>query len=100
MEMTTAIIFMGCCIFLPMLLSVMSDMKVVKIEKEIVEVVKYLPQQTIIKDKVENPIKNDAINCLVSLGMKKVEAKKKVEELFSKKEYMSIESFLMDAYKL
>lgn len=100
MEMTAAIIFMGSCIFLPMILSTMSNTHVVKVEKEIVEVVKYLPQPIVAEKKINNPIKDDAINCLVSLGMKKADAKKKVNEMFVKTDYKSLESFLLDVYKL
>ena len=99
MEMATAIIFMGCCIFLPMLLGTFSNVnQKTLVKKEIVEVVKYLPQPTPVIQ--ENPIKNDAIECLVSLGLKKSEAKKKVNEMFAKFEYQTIESFLLDVYKV
>lgn len=49
---------------------------------------------------VTNKLQEDAIQCLISLGMKKVAAKKKVENMFQAKNYKSIESFLFDAYKV
>lgn len=98
MEEVSAIIFMGCCIFLPMLLETFSNVnQKISIKKEIVEIVKYLPQTPIVQ---ENPIKNDAIRCLISLGLKKSEAKKKVNEMFIKFEYKTLESFLLDVYKV
>ena len=42
----------------------------------------------------------EAIGCLTSLGMKKKDAQDKVKTMFNKKEYVSIEDFLMDAYKM
>ena len=49
---------------------------------------------------VTNKLQEDAIQCLISLGMKKVAAKKKVESMFQAKNYKTIESFLFDAYKI
>lgn len=74
-----------------------------------VEVIKYVyiekPQPIKKKDKPQiaekiNPIKDDAIQCLISLGMKKSEAIKKTNEMFEKFNYESIESFLLDVYKV
>lgn len=103
MEETSAILFMGCCMFLPMILlhfSMPSQIKTVYVYIEKPE--KNIP--TIIeKDKrneKNNPLKADAINCLVSLGMKKSSAKIKVDAMFNEKEYNSIENFLIDAYKM
>ena len=53
------------------------------------------PQEII----VENKFMNDCKECLISLGMKKIDADKKVSNMFNKKNYTSIEHFLMDAYK-
>lgn len=52
------------------------------------------------KIKEVNPIKDDAIKCLVSLGMKKLDANKKVKDMFNNKDYKSIEDFLIDVYKI
>lgn len=49
--------------------------------------------------KSTSPIIPDAIQCLVALGMKKGEAKKKVEEMFTLKDYVSIEDFLIEMYQ-
>lgn len=100
MEEVSVIIFMGCCIFLPMILNAISSQKIVKIEKEVVEIVKYIPQPPHKNIVVENPIKKEAVECLISLGMKKSQAKKKVFDMFEKTDYKSIESFLMDVYKV
>ena len=48
---------------------------------------------------IKNPLEDDAIQCLTSLGMKKLDAIKKVKDMFQKKNYQSIESFLIDVYK-
>lgn len=90
---------MGCCIFLPMILSTIPKQQTV-IKKEVVEVVKYMPPPPHENVVVENPIKKEAIECLVSLGMKKSQAKKKVFDMFEKTDYKSIEGFLMDVYKV
>jgi predicted transcriptional regulator len=99
MEEVSVIIFMGCCIFLPMILSTIPKQQTV-IKKEVVEVVKYMPPPPHENVVVENPIKKEAIECLVSLGMKKSQAKKKVFDMFEKTDYKSIEGFLMDVYKV
>lgn len=97
----TAMIFMGCCIFIPMILTVISERPVQT--KEVVQYIEkpiYVEKQVITKPKPkENKILNDAIQCLVSLGMKKADAKQKAEEMFSRSNYESIESFLLDVYK-
>ena len=46
-----------------------------------------------------NSLHKDAIQCLISLGMKKSEASKKVSSMMSVKNYSTIEDFLMDVYK-
>lgn len=99
MSEAAAIIFMGCCLFLPMILAMPITPRV-----QTVEVIKYI-EKPVYRDvvvetkKQENKLANDAIQCLISLGMKKADAKKKVEEMFSQKDYQSIESFLLDVYK-
>ena len=102
MEEASAIIFMGCCMFLPMILFhfsidkeiVRTEIKYVYIEKQ-----KKLRESKPINFKQENTIVEDAIECLISLGMKKSDAKIKVNRMFLNKNYESIESFLIDAYK-
>jgi hypothetical protein len=42
---------------------------------------------------------SDYVECLVALGMKKTEAKKKVEQMFLNKNYCTVEDFIMDVYK-
>jgi len=49
---------------------------------------------------VQSDITNDCIQALMSLGMKKTASKEKVDKMFSQKEYLTIEDFLMDAYKI
>ena len=97
----TAMIFMGCCIFIPMILTYIPNRTVET--KEVVKYIEkpvYVEKQVITKPKPkENKILNDAIQCLTSLGMKKPDAKKKAEEMFAVKDYESIESFLLDVYK-
>lgn len=44
-------------------------------------------------------INSDYIECLVALGMKKTEAKKKVEQMFLNKNYCTVEDFIRDVYK-
>jgi len=68
-----------------------ADKKVVHKSNKIKENIKTI-------EKVENPIKQDAVQCLISLGMKKKDATIKVNSMFARKNYQSIESFLIDAY--
>ena len=100
MSEVASIIFMGCCIFIPMIASVFLNKKV--------EVVKYIEKPVYLEKKVyvekeptvkTNPLISEAIQCLTTLGMKKSESKKKVEDMFKLKTYQSIESFLLDVYK-
>lgn len=99
----TAMIFMGCCIFIPMILTHIPNQTIKT--KEVIKYVEkpiYIEKEVIVKPKPkpkENKILNDAIQCLVSLGMKKADAKQKAEEMFSRSNYESIESFLLDVYK-
>jgi hypothetical protein len=108
MEFTSVIIFMGFCMFGPILLAVCT----IRPEPEILtrEVVKYKyvkskkstqkQSVSIINNEALDSIKEDCIQCLKSLGMKKSDAKEKVEQMWKNKNYNSIESFLMDAYRL
>lgn len=89
---------MACCMFLPMILLHFSIDRVV-IQKEIQYIYVDKPSQIKQEEKKSNELISDAIQCLVSLGMKKSIAKVKVNEMFSVKNYESIESFLLDAYK-
>ena len=52
------------------------------------------------KEEEKPSIKGDCVQALVSLGMKKSLSKEKVDKMFNKKDYLSIEDFLMDAYKI
>lgn len=52
------------------------------------------------KEEYINPIKDEAFECLISLGMKKSEAKNKVNKMFFNKDYKNLEHFLIDAYKI
>ena len=115
MDGVASLIFIGCCLFIPMILIHLDRPKAV-------EVIRY---QTIFvkpsKDKIvyeteqsknfttdlQEPAKktnllifNDCIEVLVSLGMKRNLAKEKATQLLNTKHYNSIESFLMDAYKV
>lgn len=67
---------------------------------------KGLPQKVKPKHKLKSSpvieissLHRDAIQCLISLGMKKSEASKKVSSMMSVKNYSTIEDFLMDVYK-
>lgn len=97
----TAMIFMGCCIFIPMILTYIPSQTIET--KEVVKYIEkpvYVEKQVVVKPKPkENKLLNDAIQCLTSLGMKKPDAKRKAEEMFAVKNYESIESFLLDVYK-
>jgi hypothetical protein len=90
---------MACCMFLPMILLHFSIDRVV-IQKEIQYVYIDKPSNITNQEKKNDKLIDDAIQCLVSLGMKKSIAKAKVNDMFSIKNYESIESFLIDAYKI
>lgn len=118
-----ALIFMGCCLFLPMLIPLFigspepevivkhrpvakikyikyPETKFIKPKQKIVKVKAPQEEKVVIKEEVPKISKEDAIECLTSLGLKKAAANKKVNELFQKNKYNSLEEFLMDAYKL
>jgi hypothetical protein len=105
MDQVAVLIFMAMCIFIPMLLPYL-DTKT-SIEKEVIKYI-YIEKQTpkgidqtiAVVPKVDPKLLDDCTQCLISLGLKKSEANKKVKELFNKKQYLSIEEFLMDAYKI
>lgn len=102
MEETSAILFMGCCMFLPMILlhfSIPAQIKTVYVYIEKPEKNKSIVIEKDRQNEKNNPLKIDAINCLISLGMKKTSAKIKVDRMFDEKDYNSIENFLIDAYK-
>jgi hypothetical protein len=124
MELNNAILFMGLCLFGPMFISVLLDaieklerpQPITKTEYVEVKTFKYIkpvkpvksikPIKTIAKPiepvKVaEDPkLKDECLECLVSLGMKKAIAKSKVNKMWASKNYNSIESFLIDAYRV
>lgn len=96
-----AIIFMGFFMLLPHI--VKTPPPEIIDRSEIIQNIKTLPINQKQKNKKskpkENKLLNDAIQSLMSLGMKKTEAKKKAQEMFLKTNYESIESFLLDVYK-
>lgn len=107
--MDSAIIFMGLCIFIPMLLPAFINIPPEQpVVKEVIKI-KYIRDQVPVSKPetiastivVQNFIsKNDAIDCLLSLGLKKTLAIKKVDSLFVKKNYNSLEEFIIDAFKV
>lgn len=107
MESISALIFFGACLFIPMLCDAIYSLADKNIIETEVEVIKYIykedPKPTKskkIKAEENSPIKKDAIQCLISLGMNKTEAKRKTDQMFEKTDYQSIESFLLDVYKV
>ena len=98
--------FIGFCAVLPYILEFLGKLnaeqlpKVITIEKPVIKY-KYINTTN---SQINKPIKNnnlfeDCIQCLVSLGMNKKNAKQKTEEMFLTKSYISIENFLLDVYK-
>ena len=119
MEDIACLIFFGMCLFIPIILDAISsicyNIKTIEVPQYIV-VKEYIEDAPIVfnfrndqkeykKDKVkqekstESQIHQDAVECLISLGMKKSEASKKVSSMMSVKNYSTIEDFLMDVYK-
>lgn len=107
MDSTVAIIFMGFCIFGPMLISVYEKPQKVKyiyiqqtkakqhkVNKQII------PKQIIPEINKNDSLKEDCLKCLRSLGMNKKDAMEKVEQMWKNKNYNSIEGFLVDAYRV
>jgi hypothetical protein len=111
-----ALFFMGCCLFLPMLIPLfvgspepeirtVTKVKFIKrpqtkFAKPNYKVKKVKAPEIIAEKEVPKILKEDAVECLTSLGLKKAAANKKVNDLFSKNKYNSLEEFLLDAYKL
>ena len=112
MEQTTVIIFMMFCMFLPPVLIFLDEkfnnnikyvetIKYVYIEKQVKKIEKPNPVSVAkAKKEIRSPLKKEAFNCLISLGMNKKDANEKVNKMFASEDYKSIESFLLDAYKL
>ena len=121
MELNNAILFMGLCLFGPMFISVLllaiekleRPQPITKTEYVEVKTFKYIKPTKSIKPKkiIAKPIepvkpvedtrlKDECLECLVSLGMKKAIAKSKVSQMWASKNYNSIESFLIDAYRV
>ena len=71
-----------------------------KFAKPNYKVKKVKAPEIIAEKEVPKVLKEDAVECLTSLGLKKAAANKKVNDLFSKNKYNSLEEFLVDAYKL
>lgn len=117
---------MGLCLFSPMLISVaLSAIEkferpkiVIKevVKTEYIEVERIIerpnrkqitlpepepePEQITLPEPPQDSIKDECLQCLVSLGMKKSVAKDKVNKMWANKNYTSIEGFLMDAYRV
>jgi Holliday junction resolvasome RuvABC DNA-binding subunit len=107
MDFTVAIIFMGFCIFGPMLISVYEKPQKVKYiyvkqtkVKTRTKKIESLHQDISYEPDKNLQIKEDCTQCLRSLGMNKKDAKDKVEQMWKNKNYNSIESFLIDAYRV
>ena len=124
MEELAAVLFIGGCLFIPMLLSIFIDLELPIVpdflrrkEKIVIQHVyiyktvknKPKPKPKPIKEikaelqinKQENlEVKMECLQCLLSLGMKKSDAKNKIEAMWKIKNYNSAESFLIDAYKV
>lgn len=111
MEQTTVIIFMMFCMFFPSVLIFLDEkfnnnikyvetIKYVYVDKQVKKVEKSNPAP-VAKEKKEirSPLKKEAFDCLISLGMSKKDANEKIKSMFAIKNYKSIESFLLDAYK-
>jgi Holliday junction resolvasome RuvABC DNA-binding subunit len=111
MEQTTVIIFMMFCMFFPSVLIFLDEkfskdikyvqtIKYVYVDKKVKTVKKSNPAPVAkVKKQTISPLKKEAFDCLVSLGMNKKDANEKVNSMFAAKNYKSIESFLLDAYK-
>lgn len=111
MEQTTVIIFMMFCMFLPPVLIFLDEkfnnnikyvetIKYVYVEKQVKKVEKPNPAPVAkAKKEIRSPLKKEAFDCLMSLGMNKKDANEKVNSMFIAKDYKSVESFLLDAYK-
>lgn len=114
MEQTTVIIFMMFCMFFPSVLIFLDEkfnnnikyvetIKYVYVDKQVKQVKKVEKPNpapvTKEKKEIRSPLKKEAFDCLISLGMNKKDANEKVNSMFIAKDYKSVESFLLDAYK-
>ena len=120
MDGVASLIFIGCCLFVPMILAHLDrPVKTVEVVRYQTVYVKPPKEQVVYKEveKRETPVKvspkpikpakeatptifNDCVDVLLSLGMKKSLAKEKTSNMFKNKNYDSVESFIMDAYKI
>lgn len=99
------------CMFLPPVLIFLDEkfnnnikyvetIKYVYVEKQVKKVEKPNPAPVAkAKKEIRSPLRKEAFDCLISLGMNKKDANEKVKSMFIAKDYKSIESFLLDAYK-
>ena len=116
MEATVAIAFMAACMFLPMLFSAL-----IKVETPHIFYVENNSYQyndnrryyntpkkkklTVknteepILDEQELKLIDDCIQALINLGVKKTDAGTKVRKMFQNKKYITVEEFLLDAFK-
>jgi hypothetical protein len=101
------------CFYAPQILYNISSSKNIKNEVKFIEPVyikksrkkknkkkmsgHYIEPQNI---KVKNNFHEDCKDCLVSLGMKKLDAEKKVKSMFKNKNYNSLEQFILEVYKI
>ena len=116
MEELAAVLFIGGCLFIPMLLSIFIDLELPKVpdflrrkEKIVIQhvyiykTVKNKPKPKPIKEikaelqinKQENlEVKMECLQCLLSLGMKKSDAKNKIEAMWKIKNIIPLKVFL------
>lgn len=110
-----SLIFIGCCLFIPMILAHLDR------PRKAVEVVRYQtvyiqsPKENVVykPPKMEEkftpsvkpakeavpPIFNECVEVLTALGMKKTLAKEKTSQTLGKYNCSSVEEFLMEIYK-
>ena len=122
MDGVASLVFIGCCLFVPMILAHLDrPVKTVEVVRYREIPVKQTASPVVYKNvETENlkqfskisskpikpakeatpPIFNDCVDVLLSLGMKKSLAKEKTSNMFKNKNYDSVESFIMDAYKI
>jgi len=91
MNETLSLLFIMGCVFLPIIF----QPRVIEVQ---VETIKYIPKDT--QENKTSRIYQDCLDSLVSLGLKKKAAKQRTNELFAKKQYVKVEEFLIDAYKI
>jgi len=113
MSIVAVMTFMIICLLIPTLIPLILQLELFFLNEKSNTVIEYVyiekPEKSnkINKSKPKvKPVKKlsdleiEAIDCMVSLGMKKKDAQDKIKNMFSKKKYVSIEDFLMDAYKI